>query len=136
MDEEGLIHRNILAARSRGGAFESMALGTESKRIPGSGFETLGADVPVQDAAEAAGRCAALGRPEIEPGTTRNHHPRSPTAQAGVERPLRGADSRGVGCAFSGFADAEQILMVLFTGFPLGKRNSYKSLGVARNMFH
>lgn len=83
MDEEGLIHRNILAARSRGGAFESMALGTESKRIPGSGFETLGADVPVQDAAEAAGRCAALGRPEIEPGTTRNHHPRSPTAQAG-----------------------------------------------------
>ena len=81
-------------------------------------------------------RCAALGRPEISTGTTRKNHLRSPTVWVNVELLLLGTDSRVVWCAFSGFMDLERILMFPFAGFPLGKCNSYRSVGVAWNMFH
>lgn len=47
------------------GAFESAVLHTEHAENPRSSFGTLRADVPSRDVAEAAIRCAVLGRPEI-----------------------------------------------------------------------
>lgn len=48
-----------------GRALESTILCIECESISGRGFETLRADVPLQNVAEAAVRCAALGRPEV-----------------------------------------------------------------------
>lgn len=51
-----------MAARVEGrGVFESTALCMECKYVSGSSFEAARPDVPLQDVAEAAIRCAVVG---------------------------------------------------------------------------
>lgn len=66
MDEDDLIQSKVLAAGSgERGAFGYIVLCIAYETIPGSSFETLTADVPLQDVADAAIRCVALGRSRI-----------------------------------------------------------------------
>lgn len=53
----------------------------EYEYVRGNGFETLKADVPWQDVAEVAVRCAALGTPGVWIGTTPENHLQSPTVR-------------------------------------------------------